>query len=200
MLFKIPAKQPAGGDWTAYWENFLSPEEIHRLQNLPEWGQCQDAVVGYGSSNSSVNTNIRISKVAWCFPNADNQDLWHKIVHAVANINRTVFHFDLEGCYEAAQLTVYNAEDNGNYNWHVDLSPFTSEAPRKLSMSLLLSDPADFDGGKLEVKTDSDTAHVLEQRLGRAWFFPSWVLHRVSPVTRGQRKSLVLWVGGAPFR
>jgi PKHD-type hydroxylase len=67
-------------------------------------------------------------------------------------------------------------------------------------MSLLLSDPSEFEGGELQVKTDSDEAITLEATQGRAWFFPSWALHRVTPVTKGVRRSLVIWVGGPPFK
>jgi PKHD-type hydroxylase len=67
-------------------------------------------------------------------------------------------------------------------------------------MSLLLSDIKDFDGGEFQVKMANNNAHVLEQKQGRAWFFPSYTLHRVAPVTKGVRRSLVLWVGGPPFK
>jgi PKHD-type hydroxylase len=67
-------------------------------------------------------------------------------------------------------------------------------------MSLLLSDPNEFEGGELQVKPDSDDIKFLEQKQGRAWFFPSYTLHRVAPVTKGVRRSLVLWVGGPPFK
>jgi PKHD-type hydroxylase len=80
------------------------------------------------------------------------------------------------------------------------MSMMDRHVPRKLSMSLLLSDPSEFEGGEFEVKTDSDIPINLEQKRGRAWFFPSWALHRVTPVTKGVRKSLVLWVGGPPFK
>ena len=67
-------------------------------------------------------------------------------------------------------------------------------------MVLMLSDPSEFEGGQLEIKTDSDNPITLEQKRGRAWFFPSYVLHRVTPVTKGTRRSLVLWIGGPEFK
>jgi PKHD-type hydroxylase len=73
-------------------------------------------------------------------------------------------------------------------------------APRKLSMAMLLSDPSEFEGGEFQVKTTSDDVQTLEVKKGRAWFFPSYMLHRVTPVTKGVRRSLVLWVGGPQFK
>ena len=65
---------------------------------------------------------------------------------------------------------------------------------------MLLSDPSEFEGGELQVKTCSDQISTLETKKGRAWFFPSYTLHRVTPVTKGVRRSLVLWSGGPEFR
>jgi PKHD-type hydroxylase len=67
-------------------------------------------------------------------------------------------------------------------------------------MALLLNNPEDFEGGEFQVKADSDVSKNLELKKGRAWFFPSWVLHRVAPVTKGVRKSLVVWAGGPSFK
>jgi PKHD-type hydroxylase len=64
----------------------------------------------------------------------------------------------------------------------------------------MLSDPKEFEGGELQIKSDSDNVKTLEQKKGRAWFFPSWTLHRVTPVVTGIRRSLVLWVGGPGFK
>ena len=67
-------------------------------------------------------------------------------------------------------------------------------------MALLLNDPSEFEGGKFKIKTNSDSEQELELKKGRAWFFPSWTLHKVTPVTKGVRKSLVVWVGGPSFK
>jgi PKHD-type hydroxylase len=67
-------------------------------------------------------------------------------------------------------------------------------------MCLMLGDPAEFEGGDLEVMAGSAAPVTLEQRQGRAWFFPSYILHRVTPVTQGTRRSVVVWAGGPSFR
>jgi PKHD-type hydroxylase len=118
----------------------------------------------------------------------------------VAEVNRQYFHFDLTGFYEPMQLGVYTGDTGGHYGWHTDSSSQDSGVPRKLSMVLLLSEPSEFEGGEFQVKTTSDEAQTLELKRGRAWFFPSYTLHRVTPVTKGVRRSLVLWVGGPPFK
>jgi PKHD-type hydroxylase len=200
MIATIPPRETYGSDHLVFWENFLTREEIQALLALPNWHNVEIGSIGYSTETALVNNNKRMSNVAWFHPTEDTQIIWEKIVNTIADINAKFFHFDLTGCYEPAQLTLYKAEDAGHYDWHVDASPKAITTPRKLSMSLLLSDPNEFEGGELQVKPDSDDIKFLEQKQGRAWFFPSYTLHRVAPVTKGVRRSLVLWVGGPPFK
>ena len=106
----------------------------------------------------------------------------------------------MTGFYEPAQLGLCTGEQQSHYKWHTDSSAKDLNVPRKLSMVLLLSDPSEFEGGQLEIKATNDEPIILEQKKGRAWFFPSYVLHRVTPVIRGTRRSMVLWVGGPEFK
>jgi PKHD-type hydroxylase len=200
MIHPIPPRNIIGKDYVAYWEDFLSDQEINRILTAPEWDTLENAVVGGQDDKSVLNTDIRTSEVAWMRKNAWNEPLWERLSTVVAEVNRRYFHFDLSGFYEPFQLGMYREENQGHYSWHTDMAMSDNNVPRKLSMSLLLSDPSEFEGGNLEIKGINDEPMNLELRKGRAWFFPSWVLHRVSPVTRGVRKSLVVWVGGPPFK
>ena len=68
---------------------------------------------------------------------------------------------------------------------------------RKISMTLLLSDPSTFEGGELEFMSRGKRVKLKQ---GQAVFFASWLQHRVKPVIRGERKSLVMWFGGPSFK
>ena len=70
---------------------------------------------------------------------------------------------------------------------------------RKLSLTILLSDPSEFDGGDLIVWGSPTTQITTEKKLGRAYAFPSFIPHHITPVTSGIRKSLVIWVVGPKF-
>jgi len=199
LLAKVPHLPNRTNDYMAYWEGFLSPEEINQILSLPEWHNVSKSYVG-GGDGGMIAPEVRKSDNSWLFPQPHTQHIWDKITLAIAEVNRTFFNYDIDGCYEAAQLTVYAANDT-HYDWHIDAHPAQQAVmPRKLSMSLLLSDPSEFEGGEFQVKTVNDTPISLEQVKGRAWFFSSNTLHRVTPVTRGVRRSLVLWIGGPPFK
>jgi len=98
---------------------------------------------------------------------------------------------------EPAQYTHYPV--GGFYEWHTDNDVVGKNEPpvRKISMTLLLSSPEEFEGGELELM---DNKKVAKLKQGQAVFFASFIPHRVKPVTRGERKSLVMWFGGPSFR
>jgi PKHD-type hydroxylase len=200
MMYPIPPRQSKGKDCTAYWEGFLTANEIKKILAMPEWKNAKDACLGTSVGNSEINKKIRTTDVGWLFLNKDTQWLWEKLTNVIADVNSQFFKFDLTGCYEGIQLGIYKESDKGHYDWHTDATATDKYVPRKLSMSLLLSDPSEFEGGDLQVKTYSDEIQTLNMIKGRAWFFPSYTLHRVTPVTKGVRRSLVLWVGGPEFK
>jgi PKHD-type hydroxylase len=201
MQLLVPHRNSPGKDNFAYWEGFLTQEDMAQLLSLPEWGNLSPAVIGGGGGGSRVEERVRRSNVAWLERSQSTNHIFEKIMAAVVEVNSRFFRFELAGFFEPAQLTMYSADRNEFYTWHVDGSlRDLNVVPRKLSMTLLLNDPSEFEGGEFQIKTESDTPITVEQKKGRAWFFPSYHLHRVSPVTRGVRKSLVLWIGGPEFR
>lgn len=199
MQALIPPHHHHGTHEIAYFENFLTDEEINFILSVPQWAQSGEAAIGDGA-NGVVDKEKRVTTVGWMGCDQSTQLIWGKIVDVVAKVNSQYFHYDLTGCFEPAQLGIYKANDTSHYTWHSDDSPTSWRVPRKLSMSLLLDDPSQFEGGELQVMYQDEKPKSVEQKRGRAWFFPSWMLHRVTPVTKGIRRSLVLWVGGPAFK
>lgn len=197
MIFSIEPKKKFGTTSVAYWEDFLTEEDINKILNLPEWNNLKEGQIG----NERVNTSIRDSKINWLSLNQETLEIYQKISNTISFVNSRFFNFDLSGLYEQIQLGLYDSKDKGHYDWHIDCGyeDYTN-VPRKLSMALLLNSTEDFEGGEFQIKADSDVSKNLELKKGRAWFFPSWVLHRVAPVTKGVRKSLVVWAGGPSFK
>lgn len=181
-----------------FWENFFTEDEILRILALPDWLKAEEAKVG--NKEGEVNRQARVTKVSWLPMDESTQWIYQKIAITLAEVNSRFYNFELTGLHEKIQLGIYAGNDNGHYDWHMDDRKDIQSTPRKLSMALLLSDPSEFEGGKLQVKNVSDVALEVEQKRGRAWFFPSYTLHRVTPVTSGIRRSLVVWAGGPKFK
>jgi PKHD-type hydroxylase len=199
MIYPIPPVNTFGKDQCAYWEGFLAEDEINYLLNLTNWSDTSPAQIG-SDINQSIDKNIRSTKISWLELSNENKHIWDKFSRVIAEVNSRYFHFDLTGFYESIQLGVYTAEDKGHYDWHVDMSACNKSAPRKLSMVLMLSDSSEYEGGDLLLKSDRDEPTKLDMVKGRAWFFPAYMLHKVTPITSGTRKTIVLWVGGPPFK
>ncbi len=200
MIYPISPRNIPGKDHLAFWEGFLMPEDINLILAQPEWLNLQNGCVGSSSGAGEVNERIRASQIAWVGAKPELHYIWEKLANAVAEVNSRFFHFDLTGFHEPMQLGLYTEQQQGHYDWHIDAISSGGSVPRKLSLSILLSDPSEFEGGEFQVKTNTDVVQTLETIKGRAWFFPSYTLHRVAPVTKGVRRSLVLWVGGPAFR
>ncbi len=131
----------------------------------------------------------RRSSVGWL----EDASVSARLSEVVGALNTAHFHFEIED-HEILQVASYAPGDT--YGWHIDLGPGAASR-RKLSISVLLSDPSEFDGGQLEFGVEGCTA---ELGIGDAVIFPSYLRHRVAPVSRGLRRSVVGWFVGPPFR
>jgi PKHD-type hydroxylase len=200
MLYPIQHRNPPTRTHKAYWEGFLTPDEINFILAQPEWLKTATGVVADGTGKTEQNAESRITDVGWLGPKPELMPIWDKFSALVAEVNRQYFQFDLTGLYEPMQLGVYTGEKGGHYSWHTDTGMNDVGVPRKLSVVLCLSDPSEFEGGELQLMDSKGNPETLELKKGRAWFFPSFLIHRVTPVTKGVRRSIVLWVGGPAFK
>ena len=170
----------------------LSDAEMNRLigQHESQVGQGQ---VGAGSENADV----RRSQIHFFRNTPDNEWLYRRVWEAASECNARFMGADITGIEGNIQLARYDASDQGFYNWHTD---FGRLAPnRKISISIQLSAPEDYDGGDLEFLFDTAPYRADRER-GTFIAFPSFVVHRVAPVTRGTRWSLVAWITGPRWR
>ena len=143
-----------------------------------------------------LDTKTRISHISWIPFNKMPE--MYKVVEQImhkTNLN----HFGFEGMQltEPAQYTEY--PEGGFYDWHMDSEiNCVNEPPvRKISMTCLLSHESEFEGGGLEINKNGD---IVKPKQGQAIFFASFIRHRVVPITKGIRKSLVMWFGGTPLK
>ena len=158
---------------------------------------AQTAAVG-GGEKGNIDTKTRISHISWIpFNNPEAVPMYKALEETMWMTNKRHFGFENMELNEYAQYTEY--PEGGFYNWHMDLDTNMSKEPpvRKISMTLVLSHESEFEGGGLEIQKPGN---IIKPKQGHAVFFASFINHRVIPVTRGVRKSLVVWFGGEPFK
>jgi PKHD-type hydroxylase len=145
--------------------------------------------------------NVRNSKVSF-IPFEKMPKIYESISSGVNYVNRETMNFKDLYLQEFAQYTEYGLNDF--YDYHADFNFLkTSSNPnanlvRKVSVSIQLNDPSEYEGGELELLFGKDPM-VFSLKKGHALTFASFILHRVRPVTKGIRRSLVLWFGGPSF-
>ena len=176
----------------------FTPEQCKMIIQAGRAEPRNDAGVGNekGTKGGHVDTNTRTSHISW-IPFSKMADMYKDIDKIMQATNRNHFGFDGMTINEMAQYTEY--PEGGFYEWHVDNDVNCQHEPpvRKISMTLLLSPESEFEGGDLELMSEGKVAKIKQ---GHAVFFASFIRHRVKPVIRGRRQSLVMWFGGTPFK
>lgn len=176
----------------AWWNGAFSSDELDEIVRLGNQSVLQKAT----TANSNGDSKWRDSSVCFFFPCESTNWIFQRLADVVVEINNKFFGFDIQDFASGLQFTKY-CEPNGHYGWHTDRGK--SVAVRKLSLTLQLSAPEDYDGGNLEMNFGGDVCTARRDK-GMMTIFPSYALHRVTPVTRGTRYSLVAWVSGPPFK
>lgn len=197
-LYRFPPADSfgIGTDTYVHWENGFTDEEIQRIIAIGESRISNDAYVDGGESD--VLSYERVSKTSWIDLQADSRWLYDKLAYITNSLNAQYYMFDIYGFNEHMQFTVYNGDENGHYGWHID-SVKKDISPRKLSLVLQLTDPKEYEGGQLQLLTSPEPENIRKEK-GFLVVFPSHTLHRVTPVTKGVRKSLVIWATGPTFK
>ena len=174
-------------------EKVFTPAELDTIERYGDSLHQQQATLASGS----IAANLRITQTAALTFKPEIKWLYDRMQGIIRTLNAQSYKYELNGFSEAFQYTVYHGDEGGHYGWHVDHGPF--EVQRKLSVSVQLSDGADYDGCDLQFMAGQQLQLAPRDR-GAVVAFPSYVLHRVTPITRGVRKALVAWVTGPNFR
>ena len=189
--------EPKWKSWIIETTNPLfTPEQCRKIIDCGRRQPPQQAQIGMNKPGGGIDTNKRTTTISW-IPFNEMPEMYDDLNRFIQRANLNHFGFDDIRITENAQFTEYPV--GGFYDWHMDCDVNMEHEPpvRKISMTLLLNDPSEFEGGDLELMSPGKFKK-LEQ--GHAITFASFLNHRVNPVIRGVRQSLVVWFGGKPFR
>ena len=173
----------------AYWEKLFTPEECEKIIEIAK-------NKGLTQGETSGKLDIRSSKISWLYA-VDNLDwVFKRITDAVLNLNNRFFQFDIYALNEGLQFTNYKAPSD-KYGKHIDRR--FNNIIRKLSLSIQLTNPEEYEGGELILYED-EKGKEMKKEQGTLVLFPSYILHEVKPVIKGERNSLVAWITGKQFK
>ena len=179
-------------------EPIFTPAQCQDIINMGHQQRTAKAEVRHKEhGKGTYDTKMRITTISW-IPFSKMPHMYKIIERTMKQVNGN--HFGYEGMQltEIAQFTEY--PKGGFYDWHVDAEIICQFEPpvRKISMTILLSNQSELEGGDLEFMTEGNKPPQLLQ--GQAIFFCSMIRHRVAKVKKGRRQSLVMWFGGPPFK
>jgi len=170
---------------------FLSQKNCESIINhlVPDlWSQSElaDGTINKEKRNA-VKQLLPVSEKGW--PLLD-------VISAAKQINDNRYKFDISGILETDGPVVMKYDVGGHYDWHIDVGK--KVANRKLSFIIQLSDPTTYEGGDIEIMDAKIKTEVLRAQ-GNITFFPSFIPHKITKVTKGERLSIVGWIHGSTF-
>lgn len=190
--FIFPPKKSVNPIDYYYYPEGFSSEELEKVEELVKTLEDNKAIIQAGADES-----YRKSTIKWIPQNQDTYWLYDKLANLARIANNELWNFDLHTIPELIQYTEYY-EDGGHYDWHMDVGP-NETSHRKVSLTVQLSDSDEYEGGNFEMLTGRDIKTASRGK-GAVVVFPSYILHRVTPITKGKRRSFVLWLGGGHYK
>lgn len=173
----------------------FTPEECNKIIDTAKNDYAAKASIGTDGAGKQ-DLSIRNVDNYYVHLNEDTRWIYEKIMFAVGLANYEHYQYNISGIVHELQLLHYRSDDgHGHYDWHVDIGHGTA-ACRKLSLSIMLSPEDKYKGGDLEVDNHGTPVKAFREQ-GSINMFPSYMLHRVTPVTEGERWVLVVWINGS---
>jgi PKHD-type hydroxylase len=197
MYENIHLREPKWKSWIIQTTTPLfTPDQCRQIIEAGRRQKPQTAQVGMNKPGGGTDTKKRVTTISW-IPFKEMEHLYRDLYKFIVQANENHFGFGDIQITENVQFTEY--PEGGFYDWHMDCDVNMQHEPpvRKISMTLLLNDPAEFEGGELEIMAPGKYAPLKQ---GYAICFASFLNHRVNTVKKGMRQSLVVWFGGKPFR
>ena len=176
----------------------FSPKQCQMVIDKGLSLKAEQAKVGMGhDTEGGTDLKKRMSTISW-IPFKEMPEMYKQIEGEMLRANNNHFGYDGMRLTEPAQFTEYKAP-SGHYSWHMDCDITGIKQPpvRKISMIIPLVPSTDYEGGEIEFMQEGKT---LKLQQGQAVFFASFLQHRVKAVTKGVRRSMVMWFGGPPLR
>lgn len=199
-----PRERRKSFPYYVYWNGTFTDCELNDFESICDVYDRERAST-IGEVSKEECEKVRKSEV--CFIDRNDKTSWifDRFNQVITNINNEFYQFNLNG-YSRFQYTIYNSDNQGKYDWHMDtvMGPMPDDnfdETRKLSVVMLLKEPVkDFSGGEFELNTSNEEYPMVpEMNRGTIIVFPSFLIHRVKPVYLGVRKSVVIWVEGPKF-
>lgn len=177
-----------------FYEGFFTPQEVERIRSL--WNQQESVDATLSGGGKTEDETLRKTKLTFIGDTPENIWLYQRLGQLGIQCNHERYGYDLLGFHHELQLARYGEGDF--FDWHLDFGA-GEISHRKLSISVQLSDSDEYEGGDLQFMINKNYYNAPKTK-GTVVIFPSFIIHRVTPITKGVRQSIVAWLAGPPYR
>ncbi len=177
-------------------ELMFTPQECQKIIDLTKVFYPIAASVGGTVENSLIARQIRSANIFVLENDEENKWIFEKVANIISVVNEIHFDYDISGIAHGIQLIHYSADSEikGHYDWHIDAGK-GDPVYRKISFTAQLSDEKDYEGCELVINNHGGQIVGTKER-GSVHLFPSYMPHKVSPIIKGDRYALVIWIHG----
>ena len=195
-----------------YFKNYLNDERIEAIHEMVHRGGYKFYKGGTGSDNKNIDRHYSNNRDIAYIPGDQNSWwLYNELENLTIEANNALYQFDINHVTDKLHYVIYpepnkpdktgqTREDGGYLDWHMDIG-MGEVNRRKLALTVQLSDPKDYEGGVFQCWFGGGGRFIdLPREKGDVLVMPTFIMHNVSPITRGERRALVFWTGGEPFR
>ena len=175
-------------------ENFLSLSQCQKLMRYLETGQPTESELAGNYDKNILNKEVRDNKEVII----NNEKLKNKLKMVFELSNLSIWKYNIQ---EMEKVKILRYENGGKYKWHTDCGA-KETSTRKLTAVVQLSDESRYKGGDLEFGITDETGknnYTAKKTRGSITIFPAFLSHRVTPITKGTRHSLITWMLGDCF-
>jgi predicted 2-oxoglutarate/Fe(II)-dependent dioxygenase YbiX len=175
----------------------FTKEECNKIVGMLNEAYPLSASVGGTKDASRVARSIRSAAIYALDNDTENRWIYEKIANIVSFVNATHFDYEIMGITHALQLIEYESASDikGHYDWHVDVGT-GDPTTRKISLVVQLTEPTNYQDCELIINNHGNEI-VATKEQGSVHLFPSYMTHTVTPISKGVRHSLVIWIHGS---
>ena len=194
-----------------YFKNYFSDEKIEAIHEMVRRGGYEFKKGGTGNDEKQDHYGTNNRDIAYVPGDQNSWWLYNELEKLTIEANNALFQFDIQYVTDLLHYVVYPEpnkpdrtgqirEEGGFLDWHMDIGE-GGVNHRKLALTVQLSDPKDYEGGVFQCWFGGGGKFIdLPRQKGDVLVMPTFIMHNVSPITRGERRALVYWTGGEPFR
>ena len=180
-----------------YWKNYLSSTQIIKINQFINKLPITNEPISFAATGSNKRKKkfLKTSLVEWKLLNPFFPNLWEMIVQAnlenfgydITYLNNDIFHYNF-----------YSSKTKDRYDWHIDTST-NNRTDLKFTIIINISDKI-YQGGKFKLFSNTEYEVSELNTAGSMIMFKSHINHKVEPVTKGERKTLSLFIKGPAFK